>query len=211
MSKIPFGGHDFSKRAITDFLEELSSDSASPGGGAAAALTGALGVSLVEMVSRINERREQKKSGKKNPSSGHPLKIRSLGKIRQNFLQLMKRDTQAFLALSSFTKDNRTGKSYQQSVKNAASVPLEMAHLACLASSLAESEIGRTSRWLASDLAEAAILLEASFCSARLNVEINLPSIEDRSFLNRVKKELDQLQKENQRSKIKLLKVLTHG
>lgn len=194
MSQSP--SENFSKYSIADFLKELGSDSVSPGGGSAAALTGAIGTSLVEMVSRINEKREQKKLSLRRVSSSFRDKITKLIKIRTRLGNLMKQDTDAFLKLASFSEDDRNSLAYKQARKTATQVPLETCRLINQATLLAKTEINRTSRWLASDLIEASILLKAAFRSARLNVEINLKSMSDRVFVNKIFKELNGLEKQ---------------
>lgn len=47
------------KKSVEGFLEELSSSSATPGGGSAAALMGSMGAALVSMVANLT-------TGKKN-------------------------------------------------------------------------------------------------------------------------------------------------
>jgi len=195
----------FSEYSIAGFLDELGSASASPGGGSAAALTGALGVALIQMVFNINNRRSQKTE----TLGVHPKNL-TLTEIREQFERfelLMTLDAEVFANLSKFIKDERSGNLYQEALKKAADVPLEMARSAYRAMALGEKEIDRTSRWLASDLAEAGILLEASFNSARLNVEINLKSIQDTSYISKSQKELDDLQKKVTASKKKLSEV----
>ena len=202
MSKDPTGKHDFVKQSIGSFLRELGSDSASPGGGAAAALSGALGVSLIEMVSRINVKRA--------PSAHFRKNISRLEKNRTRFGELMRLDAEAFLKLCKFSKEERRGSRYQSVLRRAAGVPMEICELAVESLAIGQFEINRTSRWLASDLAEAGILLRASFNSGRLNVEINLRSIQDKIFLRKTNSRLDRLEKEADILNRKIKKVLTH-
>ena len=198
----------FFQSSIADFLKKLGSESASPGGGSAAALMAATGVSLVEMVARINEKRMQKKTHQKTP--GAKLRIDSLVETRRRLIALIKLDMQAFEKLSRFSKEQRSESSYEEALRTATEPPFEMAQLTYEAMMLGEAEIGRTSRWLASDLAEAGIILEASFQSAQLNVGINLKSIQDSEFVGRIKGKLGQLENKISASKMRLLEVLQH-
>lgn len=205
---------NFSEQPIASFLDALRSADPAPGGGAAAALTAALGTALVQMVYSINNKRLQ---NDKNPQVKVMTKESAFSKISDKFAELekfellMKLDAEAFAEISKFSKEDRSKPSYQEALKGAAGVPLEIASLAYKAMLLGEEEIERTSRWLASDLAEAGILLEAAFKSARLNVEINLKSIQDKTYLDKVKSELNELEKKVSTSKTKLLGVLNHG
>ncbi len=199
---------DFFKSSITDFLNKLGSASPYPGGGSAAALIAATGVSLIEMVTRINEQRDMKRSNRKSPSTPSKNRVLKLVNLRANFGKLMMRDIAAFSKLSSFPKEKRQAPAYEKALQGAATIPLIMARLIAEAMALGEIEVRRTSRWLASDLAEAAILLEAAFGSARLNVEINLVSLRPGKFRNQCEGELDWIEKSVLRSKKALLKVM---
>ena len=44
---------EFKKMTIEEFINELASNSPAPGGGTAAALGGAMGISLLEMVANL--------------------------------------------------------------------------------------------------------------------------------------------------------------
>ena len=176
-------------------MKALGSDSVSPGGGAAASLTGAAGTALVEMVSRINEKRWLKKHPSQKASRCFKKNISLLERNRVRFIELIKLDTLAFLRLSCFSKKDGQKAAYQNALKRAAGAPLEMCRLAVSSLEAGGCEASRTSRWLASDLLEAGILLEASLCSSRLNVEINLVSIKDKRTLKKVKRELTSLAK----------------
>ncbi len=78
----------------------------------------------------------------------------------------------------------------QSALKNCTKAPLAMGKACVEALDLGISEIPRTSRWLSSDLVEAGVLLESAAEAARLNVEINLKSIEDKAFVEKTRKQL---------------------
>ena len=176
---------NFSKYPLSQFLSVLGSDSPAPGGGSAAALVASLGIALVEMVARINAKRNAKNS--KN-------RIDTLRRLRMRAENLITQDAKAFMALSRVFKEARKGGKFQQALKVGARVPLEICEFSSQALQIALLEKNRTSRWLASDLVEAALLLEAAFGSGRLNVEINLGQITDKNFVFKIKKRLDFLE-----------------
>lgn len=185
----------FSRYTLSRFLKELGSSSSSPGGGSAAGLCGSLGTALIEMVARINDRRlSQKQTGAKDPIATD--RISTLSKARLQFEKLITSDCKVFLKISKLYKDKAAPAKYQAALHEGASVPFEMAQLSAKIMALGILELDRTSRWLISDLMEASILLPAAFYSAKLNIEINLKSIEDPSFVEEMKKNLLSLEEE---------------
>lgn len=181
------GCFEFENAALGRYLDALGSSRPAPGGGSAAALAGALGAALVEMAARINYRR-----GRRISSSG----IAALKKIRTRFVRLAGLDAACFERLSGFSKEERTGTGYGTALKKAAGVPLEMSELTVRAAKSAYQEKGATSSWLMSDLAEAGLLLEAAFRSARLQAEANIGGIRDKEWVRRLRGRLDRLEKE---------------
>ena len=163
------------------FLLDLGSAKGSPGGGAAAALTGALGAALVEMTAGLNDKRLKH-------SSGNALRARLL---RKKLHRLMATDQAAFGRIQeAYAKRKSAPASWQSALKNGASIPLAVC-LACVESSrVAKKERSRTSAWLESDRREALTLLRAAFDSARLNVEINLKGIRDTRFKTQTQRKL---------------------
>ena len=165
----------FRQKKISYFLDKLGSDSGSPGGGAAAALTAAIGIALVEMVVRINSKR-------KNPTGGKSKAAR-LKTLRRRMESVMDRDAAVFSKLSKLLKAKNRGTLYQTALKAAAAVPFVICKTVPEGLRLAKSEAAFTGRWLMSDLVESESLLKAAFFTGKLNVEINLNEIEDQKFV----------------------------
>jgi formiminotetrahydrofolate cyclodeaminase len=196
----------FEKKSLEKFLTELGSAEPSPGGGAAAALTGAQGAALLEMVARLNDARFRKKNAKADHSAARK-RISGFAGLRAHFLRLLAQDAKAFEIISAAYSKGKEHPSYQKALLKGYSVPLEMAESVVKALTKGLEERERTSKWLYSDLAEAGILLDAAFGAARLNVEINLNDLKDRDLAGRVRAKLDALQSESARLK----HVLTGG
>ncbi len=181
-SKAAFSG------SLSSFLKELGSSAPSPGGGSAAALTGAAVIALIEMVTRLNDKREIKKGLLRRPGPASS----TLSKYRTSMLRTLSSDSAAFAALIRI-KDRKSA-AYQAALKKSASIPLGICDLCAAAVDHATPQISRTSRWLISDLIEAGILLEASFYSAKLNVEVNLSGVKDASFVKKTRVRMKKIQ-----------------
>ena len=166
---------------LASFLAQLGSQSGAPGGGAAAALTGACGAALVEMTARLNDKRTKSSSGVSSKAASLRLKL----------LGLISKDAKAFaLIQKTYPVRKKKPALWQKALKAGVQPPLEIAEASASAALLAKKEKGRTSAWLESDRREALILLAAAFKSARLNVEINLKEMTDTAFKSRVRGKL---------------------
>ena len=173
------------------FLAELGSKKGAPGGGAAAALVGASGAALVEMVARLNDVRMRR-------SSGNALRA---ARIRRSLQRSIAEDVRVFHKIQKLYRVRKARPAaWQRALKNGAAVPLGMAERCTAAAALASAEKARTSAWLESDRREALILLRAAYDSARLNVEINLKEIRDRAYNDRSKRKLEEWRRKLPRS-----------
>ncbi len=169
---------NYSRLGVDKFLSELGSAKPAPGGGAAAAMCAALGLSLFEMVLRINARK-------------HPAKLKKAAKVHVNVqtcLSILQEDAQAFLKISQLYKSGQKGDACQKALKNGAQVPYKIIQIAKQTLKETASEHAHTSAWLKSDLVEAELLLKASMAAAALNVEINLKGISDKRFVEKMRK-----------------------
>lgn len=173
----------YSHHTVELFLNELSSERGAPGGGAAAALAGALGISLLEMTVRINARRGQS-SGKKY----FLRKVKWLKGARRILLDLMGKDAQAFEKIAALYRKKEKGAAWQSALKKGAVVSYQIVEIVSDAGNLLKEEAPGTSAWLLSDLKEAAHLLRAAFFSADLNVEANLKEMRDKRIITGMRK-----------------------
>lgn len=153
-------------RSLSAFLTDLASDRPVPGGGAAAALTGALACALLGMTAAINARRQTRRGLR--PVSA--ATARSAARLRSAYLELADKDAAAFARYAAA----RTGAQRAAARRVCLKPPLLMSRACDELARAISVEVPRTSRWLASDLKEAALLLSAAHACAALNVEINL-------------------------------------
>ncbi len=194
---------EFSKLSLEQFLAALASDAPTPGGGTAAAVTGAMGASLAEMVAQLTLSKE------KYAASHEAVRpIAEAGQLaRAEFLSLAREDAEAYdgvVAARRMPKDTETEKAsrLQQiavASRNATEVPMRTAQAAIrLLAALPElAEKGNPNA--VSDVGAAALLLDACVEGALLNVGINLSGIEDATFVAEMLRETSVLQEESQR------------
>lgn len=162
---------------LAEFLEKLSSSSPTPGGGAAAGVSGALAAALGCMVCALT-------IGRRKFAEVEP-RVRelqtSLDRSRCLLEELIDEDAAAYEALSAafkLSKDDATrGERIQAAAQLAASVPLQTAAIARVAmEALCElREIGNPN--LRSDVEAGIHLAHAAMHSAAENVRANLPFV----------------------------------
>lgn len=180
---------DYSKKTLSRFLGDLGSDAMSPGGGSAAALTGAMAAALIEMVCRLDAKRLIKKGLNGRASlkrAGFAAAIRAAQTRR------VEEDMRAFLALTAIASDKRSGPVYLKAVKSCAEAPWRIADGCAKTAALCLAERPYVSQWLLSDLIESAVLSQAAFRSAILNVECNLGAISDPIYVVRLRRRIRQ-------------------
>ena len=200
---------NFVKISFEDLVEALASDAPTPGGGTAAALAGAMGASLAEMVAALTLAKEKYASAH---AAVRPIAA-SAALTRENLLRLAQEDSDSYDAvvaarrLPKDTDEERAERSRRMSDANriAAEVPLRTAReaegLLVFLPELAEK--GNPNA--ASDAGAAALLLEAAVQGALLNVAINLAGADDSLFAARMTEESERIGREAARLREKVL------
>lgn len=157
----------YKNHTLKKYLECLSSRTPTPGGGSAAALVGTLGAALISMVANY--------SLGKNKVKSIDAKIKDTltksEKLRKRLLELVDLDAQAYLGVVKTRYSSKTVR--QKALKKAREVPMEICRLCYAAMQLTPFLVKRGNRHLISDVQVAVELLEATFHSAMINVEIN--------------------------------------
>lgn len=182
---------------VTQFLDELASSAATPGGGSGAAIMGALGAALVSMVCNLT-------IGKKNYAEVEPEMrsvLRDAEALRQRLADMVAEDIAAFnglmaaYGLPKLSDEDKAvrGAAIQHALRAATEAPLACAR-ACaevIKLSLRAAEVGN--RNVISDAGVGALAAQAALRSAALNVDINVPSLQDQAFAQACRVEMDAL------------------
>ena len=185
------------EQPVTQFLDELASSAATPGGGSGAAIMGALGAALVSMVCNLT-------IGKKNYAEveGEMRDVlHDAEALRQRLADMVADDIAAFnglmaaYGLPKLTDEDKAarGAAIQHALRAATEAPLACAR-ACadvIKLSMRAAEVGN--RNVISDAGVGALAAQAALRSAALNVDINVPSLQDQAFAKACRDEMDDL------------------
>ncbi|MBC5828921.1 MAG: cyclodeaminase/cyclohydrolase family protein [Candidatus Eremiobacteraeota bacterium] len=162
---------------LDGYLTELSSASATPGGGSAAMIVAATGAALIAMVARISAA-NPKYAGQHEAAERIAARADVL---RGSFLEARKRDEDAFARVveaqrlpkdSDAAKEAR-GATLELALHGAASVPLELAQSALEALQLVNDALRIGNKNLVSDLGCAAEFSFAAVMGCGYSVRIN--------------------------------------
>lgn len=189
--------HDFAAPPVGNFLEQLASAAPTPGGGTGAAVAGAMGAALVEMLARLT-------LGKKKYAQHEELMQAVAEQAEQEraaLLDLAAKDAGAYDVVSAALKLPREpqaasiqrNEAIQAALQQACEVPLEvMAH--CLeVIGLARQAVTYGNRNAASDGAAGCELARAGLKIAAWNVKINLGSMTDEDYAETARTRMDEM------------------
>ena len=184
-------------KTIVELLAETAGDSAVPGGGSIAALSGASAAALVEMVANLT-------IGKKNYEDVSDLMIDISEKaslLRVELLEAEDRDSDAFskvmeaFKLPKDTQEEKEARTIkiQSAFKQAAIVPLGVAQKSKAVLDLAKDVVLKGNKNAVTDGAVAGMMARSAALGAIYNVGINLVSIKDEDFVKKVSVEIEEM------------------
>lgn len=187
----------FSSLPLGQFIESLASAQPTPGGGTAAAVTGAMGTALLVMVSGLPKTRHGSDQDKAALSEARGRLV----PLIEEFQTSADRDAAAFDAvLAAFRLPKGTDEEkatrrikVQEAFREATEVPLATLRLAVGALDEAETVARHGVASAASDVGVGGGLLLAAAEGAAANVRINLESLADEEFRARAETETTDL------------------
>ena len=176
----------FADTNVSDLLAALASPSPTPGGGTAAAIAGAMGTSLLVMVTGLAKSKNNTDDEKAALANARL----ALEPITTRLTDLADADSASFDAvmaayrLAKGTDEEKSARTraIQAALRGATEVPLETlrACAAALDHSRAVADYGNQSA--ASDTGVAIGLLKAAAAGAAANVRINLEGLKDEAY-----------------------------
>ena len=171
---------DMTQETCRKFVEVLASDAPAPGGGGAAALVGAIGTALGNMVGSLTV-------GKKKYAEVEAEIIELKAKcdaLQTELLNQVEADEVNFLPLAKaygIPKDDpNRDKIMDEAIVVACSTPVKIMELCCQAIEYSAVFAAKGSRLAASDAGCGAVCCKAALQAASLNVFINTKSLKNR-------------------------------
>ena len=176
----------FASLSVSSFLDALASADPTPGGGTAAAVAGAMGTSLLIMVTGLAKSKANTDEEKAALAGARA----ALGPVRDALVALADADTRAFDAvmaayrLPKATDADKAARTaaVQAALQGATVVPLDTLRACAEALDQAVVVARCGNRAAASDAGVALELLGAAAAGAEANVRINLGSLRDEAF-----------------------------
>ena len=181
------------ERQIDSFLAELASKAPTPGGGGAAALCGAVGIALGNMVGNLTLGKKKYAEVQEDIAA---LNAKAEA-LRADFLALIDADADAFEPLSraySIPKDDPTrGEVMEAALLAAVQPPLEIMRKCVKALELIAEYAAKGSALAISDAGCAAAITRAACEAAALNVFVNTKPMRDREKAGEINREANEL------------------
>ena len=185
------------QKNCVDFVDVLASKAAVPGGGGAAALAGAIGMALGSMVCNLTT---GKKKYAQYEEAIQEILVKA-GKLQEELLSMIDKDAEGFYPLSkayglpTSTEEEIQYKdeTMEKCLKVACEVPMNIVRLCHDSIKLHEELVDKGSKLAISDVGCGVQCLRAAILSAQLNVIINVNSMKDREYAQKIDRECNQL------------------
>ena len=193
----------YSDEPLKKFTADLSAKLPAPGGGAAAALVGAVASSLNCMVGNFTAGNEKYASVSKEVTGLLELS----GKYREELLVLVEEDVAAYGTYSNASKlpkNTDTEKALrdiamEEAVKKAAEVPYKIMVVCLNVLKVCEPLLTKGNKNLLSDVGVAAFFSRAALKAAYLNVLVNFLYLKDEAFKCKIQEDAKFLLSESER------------
>lgn len=184
-------------RTVRDLLAAFASPEPTPGGGSASALASSMGTALLLMVAGMPRTR----SGTDEDRAALCEANRAVVELHRLLIAAIDRDSTAYeqvLAAYKLPKATESEKSarkesIQRAMRAATEVPLDVMRLSSAALRHATAVAVHGNPSAVSDVGVAVALLRAGMHGALLNIEINVGSITDTSYVDAVRNETERL------------------
>ena len=187
----------FIENSCENFVKLLGGSDPAPGGGGAAALVGAVGIALGNMVAALTV-------GKKKYADVENEMISLISKaniLQSELLELVEKDAQVFgplakaYGLPKETEEEKAEKAriLEAALRMACTVPMEIMEKCCVAIDMQKEFAAKGSQLAISDAGVGVEFCKAALKGASLNVFINTKAMTDKEYADEINKKANEM------------------
>lgn len=201
---------------LKDFIDELGSKSPAPGGGSIAALSASLASALASMVFNLTIGKKEYIEYDESLKEKVDDSFKEVNLYKEEFLELMERDTNAFLSLMEAFKMPKTTedeiKARKEKIaegnKQSLDIPLQVAEKAYKLYEHIYIAVQHGNKNAVSDAGVAASLVETAIEGAILNVKINIMGLKDEERKQEFKDKCKYLLENSKKKKEEIMGII---
>jgi formiminotetrahydrofolate cyclodeaminase len=188
-------------KSLQQFLDELASKAATPGGGSAAAIMGSTSAALISMVCNLTIGKPKYAEVETDMQA----LLQKSEALREQFTGMIKADVEAFdqvmaaygLPKTTEAEKDKRSEEIQRALKAATEVPLACVRACAEAINLSREAAEKGNSNVLSDAGVAVMAGFSALKSAALNVYINTGAIKDQTFAQARLGELEKILKDS--------------
>ena len=201
---------------VLKFLDVVDSNSPPPGGGSVSALASSLGASLARMVAHLSFGKKKYEALPDDVKAKFVANFDELLKIKNELNDLIDRDSEAYntvMAAYKLPKETDEEKAarnteIQKSLKYAIQTPYDIVVLSGKAISLLGEILANGNQNAITDIGVGTMLLMVGLEGGILNVKVNLTSIEDAAYVEKITKEIYEIKAVAEKEKERIMGIV---
>jgi len=201
---------------VLKFLDVVDSNSPAPGGGSVSALASSLGTSLARMVAHLSFGKKKYEALPDDVKAKFVANFDELLKIKNELNDLIDRDSEAYntvMAAYKLPKETDEEKAarnteIQKSLKYAIQTPYDIVVLSGKAISLLGEILANGNQNAITDIGVGTMLLMVGLEGGILNVKVNLSSIKDTAYVEKINKEISEIKATAEKEKERIMGIV---
>ncbi len=198
---------------ITEFINQVDSNSPAPGGGSVSALISTLGVSLARMVGHLSVTKKKFKNLDKDVQEQFNKNLEHLETIKDELITLIDKDTEAFneiMKAFQIPKEETEKRmtALEDATLEAIKVPYKVVTISFKALEMLSFMLAYSNTQTVSDLGVSALSIAAGIEGAAMNVLINLPGLSNEEHISIYKNEMKNILNETNHLKQNILNLV---
>ena len=201
---------------VLKFLDVVDSNSPAPGGGSVSALASSLGTSLARMVAHLSFGKKKYEALLDDVKAKFVANFDELLKIKNELNDLIDRDSEAYntvmaaYKLPKETDEEKAARSteIQKSLKYAIQTPYDIVVLSGKAISLLGEILANGNQNAITDIGVGTMLLMVGLEGGILNVKVNLSSIKDTAYVEKITKEIYEIKAVAEKEKERIMGIV---